>query len=60
MINLCISSYRKATGATFIQAEVAIDFLFQIFCYNKFCETNVLLDGDLSTGLLYLYMKQAN
>ena len=55
MINLCISSYRKATGA-----KVAINFLFQIFCDNKFCETNILLDGDLSTGLLYLYMKQAN
>ena len=35
--NLFISSYREATGATFIHANasVIIDFLFQIFCENK-------------------------
>ena len=42
LINLYISSYRKATGATFIQANayVIIDFLFQIFRANKFCNRN--------------------
>ena len=37
LINLYISSYREATGATFIHAnaQVVIDFLFQIFCDNK-------------------------
>ena len=37
LINLYISSYREAIGATFIHgnAQVIIDFLLQIFCDNK-------------------------
>ena len=37
MIIFYISSYREVTGATFIHtnAEIIIDFLFQIFCDNK-------------------------
>ena len=63
VINLYISSYRKATGATIIskwQFQVVISN-FKYFAIINFArETNALLVGDLVTGLLYLYMKQAN
>ena len=50
LINLYISSYREATGATFIHAiaQVIIDFLFQIFCDNKILQERQMLLWQLN------------
>ena len=50
LINLYISSYREATGATFIHAnaQVVIDFLFQIFCDNKILQERQMLSWQLN------------
>ena len=44
-INLYISIYREATGATFIQYKPLglTDFLFQIFCDNKIFQERQML-----------------
>ena len=43
LINIYISSYREDTEATFIQtnAQVIVDFLFQIFCDNEWQERQI-------------------
>ena len=61
--NLYLSSYRKATGITFINtnAEVAINFLFQIICDKKFCKKYKCSHGSWPAWrLVYFSMKQAN
>ena len=49
LINLYISSYREATGATFIHrnAQVIIHLLFQIFCDNKILQERQMLSRQL-------------
>ena len=62
LINLCISSYREATGATFIhsKAKVVMDVLFQIFCDNEIQQIlqerqNALVVADLLEALVFVH-----
>ena len=58
LINLCISSYREATGATFIHtnAQVVIVFLLQIFCDNKIQQ--ILLERQMPSWQLTCFLCQ--
>ena len=50
LINLYISSYREAKGATFIHAnaQVFIDLLFQIFCDDKILQERKILSWQMN------------
>ena len=62
-INLFIFSYRRPQGlcSSRRMLKLSLTSYFKYFVIINFArETNALLVGDLLTGLLYLYRKQAN